>query len=273
MRTLTWRIEGEFITNLAREKCYYEHDIAGALELLLGCMTTDELDECTVMGMALKILDGRAELKGTYPNEDYGYRELTKQNEKYKLSDLASIVEEKKKLEQEINDFSRKMAFIYENCDSYTLRILDEQYADEYDEHLVPSGVRRDKGFDRASTGSKMLDSYLKRQKINTDDDYGWLEPSGEYHPVEWGEHQEWACDYVRELCNKGLMNIEDAPVDCGEYLVEKGWILLHNPAHGIAIITKDVIRRMTKSQKEFLYDYYIKRECHEEANAIWSEE
>lgn len=273
VRYLTWRVDGGFITNLAREKCYVEHDIQAALRILTGCMQSDELSEEEIIGMAMKILDGKAELKGVFPDDDYGYRELDKPDERYNLSNLIFIKDENKKLEQEVNDLSSKLAFIYKNCDSHILRELDKQYVEEYDEYLIPAGVRRDKGFDRVSTGSKMLDSYLKRQKMDTEDDYGWLEPSGKYHPVEWGDHQEWANNYILQLCNDGVMNPDEAPTDCGQYLVSKGWILLHNPAQGIPIMTKDDINRMTKSQKEFLYDYYIERDCHKEANAIWSEE
>ena len=50
-------------------------------------------------------------------------------------------------------------------------------------------------------------------------------------------------------------------------------WVLLHNPQQGIAIPTRDITREYTKAQKEFLYDYYMERDCKEEANAIWQDE
>lgn len=54
--------------------------------------------------------------------------------------------------------------------------------------------------------------------------------------------------------------------------LVRRGWVLLHNPQQGIAIPTRDITREYTKAQKEFLYDYYMERDCRKEANAIWQE-
>ena len=30
--------------------------------------------------------------------------------------------------------------------------------------------------------------------------EYGWLSPSGEFFPVEWGEHQSWALKKIKEL-------------------------------------------------------------------------
>lgn len=273
-RTLTWRVEGEFMTRLAREKCYYDHDLSYAIQLLKGCMMTDKLSDAEVTGMAVKILNGEAELRGTYPGDDYGYFELEIKDERYSLSNLTSIMNEKKQKEKELQDLQYKFAFICENCDSYVLRKLNEQYREENDEHLCPVNVRVDKGFDNSSIGGKMLESYMKRQMADTNEpDYGWLEPSGKFHPADWGEHQEWACNYVLKLVNDGTLSEDDAPVDAGEWLVEeKGWVLLHNPAQGIPIITSGTIMRLTKAQKEFLYDYYIKRDCHKEANALYVE-
>lgn len=55
--------------------------------------------------------------------------------------------------------------------------------------------------------------------------------------------------------------------------LVERGWVLLHNPSQGIAFPTKNPVKEYTKAQKEFLYDYYMERDCKKEANAIWQED
>lgn len=111
-------------------------------------------------------------------------------------------------------------------------------------------------------------------------EDYGWLEPNGTFHGVEWGAHQDWAQNYMNEKfpeeamdgdidlqtkCNVGL-------IGAGDWLVERGWVLLHNPSQGIAYPTKNSVREYTKAQKEFLYDYYMERGCKEEANAIWKE-
>lgn len=61
--------------------------------------------------------------------------------------------------------------------------------------------------------------------------------------------------------------------IGAADYLVRRGWVLLHNPQQGIAIPTRDITREYTKAQKEFLYDYYMERDCKEEANAIWQDE
>ena len=48
-----------------------------------------------------------------------------------------------------------------------------------------------------------------------------------------------------------------------GDWLVDRGWVLLHNPSQGVAFATGSLVRDMTKAQKEFLYDYYIERVLH----------
>lgn len=61
--------------------------------------------------------------------------------------------------------------------------------------------------------------------------------------------------------------------IGAGDWLVERGWVLLHNPSRGIAFPTKNPVKEYTKAQKEFLYDYYMERDCKKEANAIWQED
>lgn len=65
--------------------------------------------------------------------------------------------------------------------------------------------------------------------------------------------------------CNIGL-------IGAGDYLAERGWVLLHNPSQGIAEPTKDQRRNYTKAQKEFLYDYYMERNKENKANEVWEE-
>lgn len=54
--------------------------------------------------------------------------------------------------------------------------------------------------------------------------------------------------------------------------MTKEGWVLLHNPSQGIAVATKNPSKDYTKAQKEFLFDYYMERNCEKEANEIWRE-
>ena len=128
------------------------------------------------------------------------------------------------------------------------------------------------------------LSSFMERmldEEEHSTGDYGWLAPDGTFHEVEWGNHQEWAQNYIEENfpeladdsdvdlqqnCNVGL-------IGAGDWLVERGWILLHSPSQGIAFPTRNPLKRYTKAQQEFLYDYYMERGKEKEANSVYSEE
>ena len=94
--------------------------------------------------------------------------------------------------------------------------------------------------------------------------DYGWLEPSGTFHLVEWGEHEEWACEQVKlkNWFEEWVLHGTSSLHSFGDFLVyRRGWVLLHNPAHGLAIPTASDTKPLTKAQREFLFDYYTERD------------
>ncbi len=158
--------------------------------------------------------------------------------------------------------------------DDFDKKKLNREYKEEFDDILFNDIVVP------LEYENTLLGNFLKRQMKNTEDDYGWLEPSGEFHPVDWGKHQEWAENYINsnfseeEWMKVGITKagIISTISGFGDYLTTKGWILLHNPAQGIAIVTKKNECRITKAQKEFLYDYYMKRDCENEANELYQE-
>ncbi len=44
-RTMTFSINGDFITRLAREKCHYEGKMEYAINLLESCLESDEITD------------------------------------------------------------------------------------------------------------------------------------------------------------------------------------------------------------------------------------
>lgn len=270
MRNLSFSIQGEFITQLAREKCHNEGSFEYAVELLMNCMMTDELSEKEIRLMAIEILNGEAELHGTYPGEDYGFRYLDKKDEEWSIENtLRKLIREKKAAKESFEDLLSKYDFISENLSLYEKNRLDSDYYALFDESLFEDCKYDD---EEENLYSGILESYMKRQKCNTEDDYGWLEPNGTFHPVEWGEHQKWADEWLQNVLSEDEYEKIDIYM-AGDYLIEKkGWVLLHNPAQGIAIPTKDATKRYTKAQQDFLYQYYIDRNCHKEANSIFEE-
>lgn len=257
-RTLTFGITGEFITQIAREWFYSgEKSIEKVMEILKDCMTGTDASEAKIRRYAEDILLGRAALKGSTADGTYHLERYEPGEEKplprsmniWKIPQLRREAEEK-------------------------LKEMNEQFYVAM-EHLPESeqrAVRRELGMEtREDREQQQIDNFLKRMmdvKEHTTTDYGWLEPDGTFHGVEWGEHQCWADRYVEENFPEQYEEILEA----GDWLVDRGWVLLHNPSQGVAFATGSLVRDMTKAQKEFLYDYYTERDCKREANEIWEE-
>lgn len=75
--------------------------------------------------------------------------------------------------------------------------------------------------------------------------------------------HGEWAADHVAEFYGDEHEEKQQEArkyISYGDFLTDRGWVLLHNPSQGIAIPTTSPGKRYTKAQKEFLYQYFIDR-------------
>lgn len=106
---------------------------------------------------------------------------------------------------------------------------------------------------------------------------YGWLSPSGTFYPVEWLHHDDFA---ELTVAKKGWgedfwewhkdMSAEDGifrHLIHRDYLIMKrGWVLLHNPQQCQPFATCEEYK-LTKAQREFLFDYFYKLKDYEAAN------
>lgn len=86
---------------------------------------------------------------------------------------------------------------------------------------------------------------------------YGWLAPDGTFYSVEFGNHQAWASECLLRLYREGKISYEQARRedngDVGDLLTDMGWILVHNP-HGYDFkITRNISKRVTNKQKDYL--------------------
>lgn len=86
---------------------------------------------------------------------------------------------------------------------------------------------------------------------------YGWLAPEGTFYFVEFGNHQAWEAEHLLELYREEKISYEQARIkdneNAGDLLIKMGWILIHNP-HGYGIkITRNLSKRITNKQKEYL--------------------
>lgn len=128
-RMLTMRVEGEAITQIAREQCYYSRKFDSAMNILIASLQNEELEEGEIAGIALSILDGRAEIKGTYPDGDYRLEYLEVQDEKWKLGNLIDkIARELEQQKKEKQTLLEKYLFVLDSLEEWEKRSLNDEY-------------------------------------------------------------------------------------------------------------------------------------------------
>lgn len=292
-KCLHFTIEGEYITNVAREKLFVEKDLAGAIRILRSSLCSDEISSDEQLMLCLQILHGAASIKGRSGTDDYGVvvRDDTEECPT-NLSSIAQLISdlaaENKRLNDEKQELLSKISFLAEQFPNYKLMNVNENYYAETGEPLF-SDMEIPYWAKQSDSTDTMLESFLEQRRREDmaikkgeelECDYGWLEPDGTWHPVEWGLHSEWAATWLDEHMPfaenpKIYWRIDAAGnrhhITNGDVLVfSLGWILLDSPWKGLAKPTSDPSREMTKAQKEFLYDYFTKRKRNDEANAIY---
>ena len=272
--SLSFNIQGKFITRLAREWLFYEgKDIELVMDLLLSCMGGTDMKPEELKRYAEDILLGRADFDGntadgTFHMTTYDPSEQPEVPEQFDIFRRLSVEIARRKKAEEERDRYREW---YSVAMEYVPEFAQNEVLEETGQPI------------KSRYGNDMLGSFMERmmdKKEHSTEDYGWLEPDGTFHEVEWGNHQEWAQRYMEEnfpevaedddvdmktKCNVGL-------IGAGDWLVERGWVLLHSPSQGIAQPTKNPVKRYTKKQQEFLYDYYMERGKEREANAVYEE-
>lgn len=272
--SLSFNIQGKFITRLAREWLFYEgKDIELVMDLLLSCMGGTDMKPEELKRYAEDILLGRADFDGntadgTFHMTTYDPSEQPEVPEQLDIFRRLSVEIARRKKAEEERDRYREW---YSVAMEYVPEFAQNEVLEETGQPI------------KSRYGNDMLGSFMERmmdKKEHSTEDYGWLEPDGTFHEVEWGNHQEWAQRNIEEnfpevaedddvdmqtKCNAGL-------IGAGDWLVERGWVLLHSPSQGIAQPTKNPVKRYTKKQQEFLYDYYMERGKEREANAVYEE-
>ncbi len=261
---LTFGITGEFITQITREWFYSgEKSFTAVMEILENSMTGTDTPRAQIRRYAEDILLGRAALKGCTSNDTFRL--------------VIFEAGEEEKLPAKMNLWKMPEFRMREAKEK---ECMTEKYIVAM-EHLPDAekrAVKMELGEELEISEYQALDNFVKRMmdtEEHTTEDYGWLEPNGTFHGVEWGEHSKWADNWLRENLTEEEYEETDYKYrlyNSGDALVDRGWILLHNPSNGIAYPTECESHVRTKAQKEFLYDYYMERNCKGEANAIWNE-
>lgn len=251
---MSFSVEGKTITNIAREWFFVEHkEYEKSEELILACMEGSELTEEELKILARKIILGFASFTGNSRDNTFKYTDDV-------AMDIIPLIT---RLIKQYSDVKEKLENLEDKYDRLLDEIEEKELFDEF-ETLNPTAKKK-----KESLLSPMLESYIKASKY--DDNYGWLEPNGEFHIVPWGEHQEWARDYILE--HKVISDDEwmDYKGKDGDVLYNRGWVLLHNPGQGIGYVSKS--KPLTKQQRDFLFGYYTDRGEDEEARKCFEEE
>lgn len=84
---------------------------------------------------------------------------------------------------------------------------------------------------------------------------YGWLAPNGTFYDAPFSCHQSWAEQYVAE--HPDIFFPAKEGCDAADLLSEHGWVLIHNPDMTVPRVTVPMSGRVTKAQRNFLYDYF----------------
>lgn len=254
---LRFSISGEWLTKYLREGfCYEGKGYAWAQQAVTEILKPANLDAATLKKMTQDIIIGRGRFTGNtgdgtfmYNDEDYGTPD-----------DFFSLFErvdnERKSNWQAYRDIQD--AWI-------ELASLTTGEIGRNELTCVPN---------LQFSKQTPLEQYIERM---TDDEaeerepYGFISPDGEFHRVDWGEHGEWAQEYIEE--SGLLVDAENSRYSYStDYLIhEKGWLLMHNPSRGKPKLTAGD-KPMTKAQREALYDYYIKAGRKDDANELYAE-
>ena len=269
-RGLSFSITGDFVTRTAREWFWYEHKPwAVVQEFLLSCMCGTDMSEEELIDLARKVVNGQAKFIGNTADDSYAMvddnKDLPSECRDYWTQKIEN-------LEQELHDVRKQFFDLVDTINDKGYGWLIEM-PDLFDD--------KDDDLDGSFAPNALLDSYLEQTRLEDKgftDNYGWLEPNGNFHPVDYANHQEWALD---ELLRRGwhdeYVKWDDTTTrtltTAGDFLTNvKGWVLLHNPGRGIARAEVSETRALTKAQKDFLFGYYADRGKHDLAQKYLEE-
>jgi len=234
---LCFSITGEFVTKTARSWLYEENRLyTDVLKFLLACMVGTKIKKEKLKKYANDVLSGKKKFIGNTKDDSY------------------CMVDDD-------TDVLTVYSLYFEN-----LKIKEPVIEDVDDSRREDFEDKIESCFDEINDNLKSLN----RRRVNKHDDYGWLSPQGKFTPVEWGSHESWA----REYCGKHFKDVDsDRPFFYpGDFLEKNGWILLHNPHLGAVEIPDWQLKKATKRQKEFLYDYFQERKMFSEVRAVWKD-
>lgn len=253
-KELHFSISGEWLTDMVRKLYWYENKTYHHVEeiLLSSLIPIDENHSSAeeMKNIVFDIIYGRKKLIG---DSESGIN-IKEDNDPIAIKSLEQIRNKYNTLNNSnkdiINKYNNFIEWLTDNDYEYLIKRFQKE-----------SKIAIIENYEDNDSCQDTVNSFLEQAHIEKeyDNNYGWLDPRGNFYPVDWGNHQTWAYHKLKEI-NSDAVNNMIRCYNAGDYLIEEGWILLHNPALGIAKPTCSPNKHITKAQKEFLYDYYIER-------------
>lgn len=245
MANACFRVSGEYVTNSTRQKYYLDDSITydDAVDILLNCLVTDQLTYDERLSYAKGILNGEYKIVGISGNDDYGIEEMT-------------------------------------DADKREFKKWLKECPDGYKKYISNS----------KKSGYKEIDmtGAFDASPIRTKNKLGWLSPDGTFYVVDYGSHQVFAENLIFDDAESGgelsrsfneyyknkkeLCKWKDSYAIAADFLVEIGWVLIDDPSRYNVSITRNKTKRLTKPQKEFLFDYLYSIGRSSEAISIYEE-
>ena len=256
--TIGFSVNGKWLTDFLRNRFLYEDvNFDWFVQTVKELLKPNGLSEERIEQISIDIILGRSYFKGSTADGTFTYCDGSDDPIKpdffKKFSNMKKSLAEEEKVRKEAVEAWQELALVLKGevgrsdclC-QWNIDLLRPSPAEEYISRMIASD-----------------------EEVPP---YGFISPNGEFHPVEWAKHEEFAGNYIR--AHDGWSAVLENDVHTGtDFLVLiKGWLLLHNPRQGKPFLTQGD-KCMTKAQREFLFDYYTKYDMKKEANALYEEE
>lgn len=287
-------LEGDIDVILSKMEALVEDiDYEGVTEGQLGLLGKQMKQIKTLKNRASKITqymndlinynNTEEELQAEKDSFDYKYRNLTPEQRK-KVASVSYVLMHSNVIDRmtlSLNKIDKESVELF--CDLFNIEYGADSHGSwewlyflkdgkrlDHDELLAMVATYRDEDFEDKDESNEESNTSESKEEDEEEkiQDYGWLSPSGEYVESGFGTHEESAINIIKD---KGWKAEYDALYEkqfmlARDFLVNnKGYALLHNP-FVLGPTKVEEPTRLTKAQKEFLFDYFVNE--HEEGRA-----
>ena len=260
--TVSFSVDGKWLTDFIRGRYLNEGmDFSWVVETISESLKGNGLSEQRILGIAQDIILGRSYFKGNTADGSFVYCDGSDEPVS------SDFFEKYSKLQEELNQERQARKDAVEAWQELALVYTDE---------MRPQDCECKCNIDllKPTSAPTPVQEFIERT-VKPEEEvapYGFISPDGEFHPVKWADHEEFACNFIE--AHGGWQRIlDDGQCDTAKdfIILRLGWLLLHNPRQGKPFLTSGD-KPMTKAQRETLYDYYTKYGMKEEANALYKE-